>query len=227
MGSWITSKGWKVKDNHPLLYRREKDRLTWKARHVCDLSKNSLSMGARCKRSSCDFRHPPVCRDYKSGNRCINGYRCLRRQADGKRKLQRTLRRDTSEILRMHLVQNSIRESQMRSGGIIPKRWISWPEVFTRPVRRNNHWGNLTTSRLKHQSSVEFGEKLCKHKSNIKLRFILLWRRQRHRRSYVYFVFGNITARAEQEGIEFRYNGYCEKVQKNPYATHRDLGQCK
>ena len=23
--------------------------------------------GARCKRSSCDFRHPPVCRNYRSG----------------------------------------------------------------------------------------------------------------------------------------------------------------
>ena len=39
---------------------------------------------ARWKISSCDYRHHPVCRGYKSGNRCIHGYRCPCRQADGK-----------------------------------------------------------------------------------------------------------------------------------------------
>ena len=29
--------------------------------------------GARCRKSSCDYRHPLVCRNYKSGNRCIHG----------------------------------------------------------------------------------------------------------------------------------------------------------
>ena len=106
---------------------------------------------ARWKISSCDYRHHPVCRGYKSGNRCIHGYRCLCRQADGKSNLSAwsrrrysrnsfysekkrstvvylttqiqwilffgqlknwdwTLRRDTPEILRMHLIQNWIRE---------------------------------------------------------------------------------------------------------------------
>ena len=41
--------------------------------------------GARWKRSSCDSRQHPVCRGYKSGNRCIHGYRCLHRPADGKK----------------------------------------------------------------------------------------------------------------------------------------------
>ena len=42
--------------------------------------------GARCERSSCDYRHPPVCRNYKSGNRCIHGNNCLYRHADGEEK---------------------------------------------------------------------------------------------------------------------------------------------
>ena len=32
---------------------------------------------------------------------------------------------------------------------------------------------------------------------------------------------------AEQRRFELSYNGYFEKVQKNPYATYRDQGQCK
>ena len=27
---------------------------------------------AKCKRPSCDYRHPPVCRNYKSGNGCVH-----------------------------------------------------------------------------------------------------------------------------------------------------------
>ena len=42
--------------------------------------------GAKCKRSSCD-RHPPVCRNYKSGNRCIHGNNCLYRHDDGDKNL--------------------------------------------------------------------------------------------------------------------------------------------
>ena len=32
---------------------------------------------ATCTRSSCNYRHHPMCRGYKSGNRCIYGHRCL------------------------------------------------------------------------------------------------------------------------------------------------------
>ena len=32
-----------------------------------------LCLWARCKRSSCGFRQPPVCRDYKAGNKCVHG----------------------------------------------------------------------------------------------------------------------------------------------------------
>ena len=41
---------------------------------------------AKCKRSSCDYRHPPVCRNYQSGNGCIHGHRCLYRHAEGEEK---------------------------------------------------------------------------------------------------------------------------------------------
>ena len=39
----------------------------------------------RWKRSTCNYRHHPVCRGYKSGNRCICGIRCLYRHADGEK----------------------------------------------------------------------------------------------------------------------------------------------
>ena len=41
--------------------------------------------GTRCKRSSCDCRHLPVCRNYKSGNRCIHGSDCLYPHAGGEK----------------------------------------------------------------------------------------------------------------------------------------------
>ena len=44
-------------------------------------AKTPCLWGAKCKRSSCDYRHPPVCRNYKSGNRCIHGDNCLYRHA--------------------------------------------------------------------------------------------------------------------------------------------------
>ena len=45
---------------------------------------NSLSsMVDKMKITSCDYRHHPVCRGYKSGNRCI--CRCLYRHADGEK----------------------------------------------------------------------------------------------------------------------------------------------
>ena len=86
-------------------------------------------------------------------------------------------------------------------------------EILARPVWGTTTWGNVTTSRLYQQSSVEFGEKICKLKPKIKLRFILLWRRQRHRRSYVYCVFGSFNAQCWARRLELRYNGYFEKVQ--------------
>ena len=182
-----------------------------------------------------------LCRGYKSGNRCIHGYRCLCRQADGKsslgassrrrysrssccsakvgylqtqilwilfygtlKNLDWTLRRDTLEILRMHLVQIEFEKGENLMS-----------EILARPVRRNNHL------RKPHDKEVEPGRvewnlarKDASSKPNIKLRFILLWRRQKHRRSYVYCAFGSFNAQSCARRFELRYNGYFEEVQK-------------
>ena len=63
-----------------LQYRKWRYRLTWTAYTVQRLVlwlklKIPGLWWARWKRSSCDYRHHPVC-GYKSGNRCIYGYRC-------------------------------------------------------------------------------------------------------------------------------------------------------
>ena len=50
--------------------------------------KNPGLWWARWKISSCGSRHHPVCRGCKSGNRCIHGYRCLFRHADGNKETQ-------------------------------------------------------------------------------------------------------------------------------------------
>ena len=52
---------------------------------------------ARCKRSSCDYRHPPVCRNYKSGNRCIHGSNCLYRHADGEEKPSKKSKKESTQ----------------------------------------------------------------------------------------------------------------------------------
>ena len=124
-----------------------------------------------------------------------------------------TLRRDTPEILRMHLVQNWIRERKRKSGGIIQKGEPHERNPCALVFWGTTTWGNLTTSRLYQQSSVEFGEKIRKLKPNIKLSFILPWRRQRHRRSYVHCVFGSVNAQCWAKRIELRHNRYFEKVQ--------------
>ena len=55
-----------------------------KASPATKVKKNPCLWWARWKTSSCDYRQHPVCRGYKSGNRCIHGYCCLCGQADGK-----------------------------------------------------------------------------------------------------------------------------------------------
>ena len=57
-------------------------------------AKIPCNSGAKCKRSSCAYRHPPVCRDYKSGNRCIYGNHCLFRHADGEEKPSKRSKRE-------------------------------------------------------------------------------------------------------------------------------------
>ena len=53
--------------------------------------------GARSKRPSCDFRHPPVCRDDKSGNRCVHGNNCLYRHGDGEEKPSKKSKKESTQ----------------------------------------------------------------------------------------------------------------------------------
>ena len=76
----LTWKGWTV----------QRPVLRWKPRIPCP----RLS---RWKISSRNFRHHPVCRGYKCGNRCIHGYRCLYRH-DAERKPSARPRRRYSRI---------------------------------------------------------------------------------------------------------------------------------
>ena len=52
---------------------------------------------ARCTRSSYDYRHLPVCRDHKFGNRCIYGKHCLFRHADGDEKPSKRSRKERTQ----------------------------------------------------------------------------------------------------------------------------------
>ena len=96
-----------------------------------------------------------------------------------------------------------------------PIRWTPRAKSLRAQFGGTTTWGNLTTRRLWQWNSVEFGVKICKLEPNIKLRFILLWRRQRHGRSYVYCVFGSLSAQCWARRIALRCNEYFEKIQ-NP-----------
>ena len=69
----------------------------------------------RCKRSSCDCRHPPVCRDYKSGNRCIHGDNCLYRHDDGEEKPSKKSKKESTHgavaILKEKKVQGCVSQN--------------------------------------------------------------------------------------------------------------------
>ena len=110
------------------------------------------------------------------------------------------LRRDTPEILRMHLVQNWIRERKRESGGIIQKG---------EPHERNPcalGFGEQPPEETSRQADCtskvawNLARQICKLKPNIKLRFILLWRRQRHRSANVYCVFGSFRIHNAEQG---------------------------
>ena len=92
----------RTKSKHPLLDRKWKNRLCWKAQKSREASPSTRAKipclwGANCKRSSRDYRHPPVCRNYKSGNGCIHGQRCHYRRADGKEKPSKRSKKDCTQ----------------------------------------------------------------------------------------------------------------------------------
>ena len=80
---------------------------------------------ARCKRSSCEFRNPPVCRDYKSGNRCICGSNCLYRHAGGEEKPSKQSKKESTQgavaILKQKMVQGCVSQNSGPKKSILRK----------------------------------------------------------------------------------------------------------
>ena len=99
-------------------------------------------------------------------------------------------------------------------------------EILARPVLRRNTWGNLTTSRLYQQSSVEFGEKICKLKAEDNyVLFSCEGARDTEDRTFI-VDSGASMHNAEQGRLEHRNNGHFEKVQ-NPISDLPRPVQCK
>ena len=149
---------------------------------------NSLCLlRARWKRSSCDYRHHPVCRGYKSGNRCFHGYpqrevekKVLKKQLPfwGKKKSKVVYPKHSANEFHsteswrigielfggIHLKFSGCTWYEIEFGKekgnleALSEKAILMSEILARPVVRRTTWRNFTTRRLA-QSSVEFGEK--------------------------------------------------------------------
>ena len=80
---------------------------------------------AICKISSCDFRHPPVCRNYKSEKRWIYGSNCLFRHADGEEKLRKRSKKESTHgavaILKHRKVQGCVSQNSDPKKSILRK----------------------------------------------------------------------------------------------------------
>ena len=99
-----------------------------------------------------------------------------------------------------------------------PKRWTSWAKSLRAWFSGTSTWGNLTTSRLYQQSSVEFGEKICKLKPKTTTFHSLVKAPETHKRVCLFVVdSGGFNAQCWARRIELRYNGYFDKVQ-NPIS---------
>ena len=71
--------------------------------------------GAKCARSSRDFRHPPVCHNYMSESRFIYGNHCLFRHADGEEKPSKRSKKESTQqtvaILKHRKVQGCVSQN--------------------------------------------------------------------------------------------------------------------
>ena len=89
-----------------------------------------------------------------------------------------------------------------------PKRWSSWAKSLRARFWGTTTWGNLTTSRLYKQSSVEFGEKICKLKAEDNYVLVSCEGAEDS---------GASMHNAEQRRIKLKFDGYFEQVQ-NPIS---------
>ena len=96
------------KHNRPLLLRRRGHRLTeenprkvlvpeeWKKRPKTVKKKN---LKGKCTDPSCDYWHPPVCRNYKSESGCKFGEKCVFRHTEVDSQPSRSRRRMVVKVL--------------------------------------------------------------------------------------------------------------------------------
>ena len=111
----------------------------------------------------------------------------------------------------MHLVQNWIRERRRQSGGIIQKgeRNPCAPSLEEQPLEEASLQEDCES-----KAAWNLARKYASSSGTLNYVLFSLWRRQRHKRLYVYCVFGSFNAQCWARRFELRYNGYFEKVQK-------------
>ena len=130
------------------------------------------------------------------------------------------------EILRMHLVQDWIRERKKQSGGIIQKGWTSWAKSLRAQFGGTTTWGNLTTSRLYQQRSVEFGEKICKLKPMTTTFYSLVKAPETQKIVCLLWIRElQCTMLSKENWAQIQWILW--EGPKTPYATNRDRVQCK
>ena len=121
-----------------------------------------------------------------------------------------------------------IREIKRAIWRHLPKRWTSWKKSLRAQFGGTTTWWNLTTSRLYQHSRRGIRRENMQARSRRQLRFIIFWRRQRHRRSYVCHGFGSFDAQCwASENWAQIHNGYCEKVQNTISDLTATWEQCK
>ena len=80
---------------------------------------------ATCKRSSCDYRHPPVTHSYKSGNGCIYGHGCQYRHADGEKEPSKRSNKKSTQgavaVLRQNKVQGCVSQNSDPKKSVLRK----------------------------------------------------------------------------------------------------------
>ena len=146
---------------------------------------------ARCKLSSCDYRHPPcvVKASLKTGASTARELRFWKNKGSKvvylKIQIQRSLffgklvrrdwalRRDTQKILRTHLVRNS--NSGKTISRCYPKRWTAWAKSLRAEVWGKNTWESSRQEEYACKAAWNLAKKYLSSRPRTKLRSILLW----------------------------------------------------
>ena len=123
-----------------------------------------------------------------------------------------------------------IRERKGPSRGFIQKG-----EPHERnPSAPKNTWGNLTTRRVRPQSSMELGEKNVQSQGRGQSYVLFSCENKgtgasvhKRRRTYVCGWFGSFNAHAEQAGWKLRWNGHLTEVQKPYDGSWPQMEKCK